>query len=67
MFLCCVEILSRFRLKLEFLQIFKAAPKLGQRHCTIVHGLWPNFAKNEKERILHFYIFSDTYTCSYVV
>ena len=24
----------------------------------IVHGLEPNFMKNDKERILHFYIFS---------
>ena len=41
-----------------FLQIFKVALKLGQRPCTIVQGLWPNFIKIEKERILHFnYIF----------
>ena len=40
-----------------FLQIFKVAQKSGQRPCTIiVQGLlWPNFVKNEKERILHFY------------
>ena len=38
-----------------FLQIFKVAQKSGQRLCTIVQGLWPNFVKNEKERILHFY------------
>ena len=40
-----------------FLQILKVAPKLGQRPCTIVHGPWPNFIKNGKERILHFYNF----------
>ena len=50
-----------------FLQFFKVAQKSGQSPCTIVQGLWPNFAKNEKERILHFNNFSDTYTCTYVV
>ena len=28
-----------------------------------VHGHWPNFAKNEKERII---IFSDAYTCELI-
>ena len=36
---------------------FKVAPKSGQSPCTIVHGLGPNFIKNEKERIPHFYNF----------
>ena len=40
-----------------FLQIFKVAQKSGQSPCTMVQGLWPNFVKNEKERILHFYNF----------
>ena len=40
-----------------FLQIFEVAPKSGQSPCTVVHGLGPNFIKNEKERILHFYNF----------
>ena len=57
MYLYCVESLSSFRSKLDFLQIFKVAPKSGQSPCTIVQGLQPNFIKNEKERILHFYIF----------
>ena len=57
MYLCCVESLSSFQSKLDFLRIFKVAPKSGQSPCTIVHGLGPNFIKNEKERILHFYIF----------
>ena len=35
MYLCCVESLSRFRSKLDFLQIFKVAPKLGQTPSTI--------------------------------
>ena len=43
-------------IKFGFLQIFKVAQKSGQRPCIIVHGLWPNFIKNGKERILHFYI-----------
>ena len=30
MFLCCVETLSRFQSKLDFLQNFKVAPKSGQ-------------------------------------
>ena len=37
-----------------FLQIFKVAQKSGQRPCTIVQGLWPNFIKNGYLRILHF-------------
>ena len=57
MYLCCVESLNWFRSKLDFLWIFKVAPKSGKSPCTIVHGLWPNFTKNEKERILHFYNF----------
>ena len=55
MYLCCVEILSSFRSKLDFLRIFKITQKSGKSPCTIVHGLGPNLAKNEKERILHFY------------
>ena len=43
--------------KIGFFTNFKVAPKLGQRPCTIVHGLWSNFIKNGKERILHFYNF----------
>ena len=58
MFLCCVESLSWFRLKLDFLRILKVTQKFGQSPCTIVQGLWPNFIKNEKERILHFYYIS---------
>ena len=46
MFLCCVESLNLFRSNLDFLQIFKVAPKFGQRPCTIVQGLWPDFTKN---------------------
>ena len=57
MFLCCVSSFSRFQLKLDFLRIFKVAPKSGQSPCTIVQGFWPNFTKNEKLRILHFYNF----------
>ena len=44
-------------IKFGFLKNFKFAPKSDQRHCTIVQGLWPNFIKNGKERILHFYNF----------
>ena len=55
MSLCCVESLSSFQSKLDFLQIFKVAQKQGQSPCTIVQGVWPNFIKNEKERILDFY------------
>ena len=48
MYLCCVESLSSFRSSLNFLQIFKVAQKSGQSPCTIVQGLEPNFAKNDK-------------------
>ena len=57
MYLCCLESLSGFQSKLDFLQIFKVAQKSSQSPCTIVHGLGPNFMKNDKERILHFYNF----------
>ena len=46
MYLCCVESLSGFRSKLDFLKIFKVAPKSVQTPCTIVQGHWPNFIKN---------------------
>ena len=59
MYLYCIEILNWFWSILDFLGIFlQVTPKLGQSPYTIVHGLWPNFVKNVKERILHFnYIF----------
>ena len=38
MYLCYIETSSGFQLKLDFLQIFKVAQKLGQSPCTIVHG-----------------------------
>ena len=57
MYLCCVESLSRFRSNLDFLRIFKVAPKSGQSPCTIVQCHGPNFTKNEKLRILNFYNF----------
>ena len=58
MSLCCVESLSSFRSSFDFLWFFKVAPKSGQSPCTIVQWFWPNFVKNEKMRILYFYIFS---------
>ena len=42
-------------IKIGFFTNFKVAQKLGKSPCTIVHGLGPDFIKNEKERILHFY------------
>ena len=63
MYLCCVESLSRFRSKLDFLRIFKVAPKLGQTPCTIVQGHWPNFIKIGYKRILNFY---DFFWCIYM-
>ena len=38
-------------IKIGFL---KVAQKSAQSPCTIVHGLGPNFMKNNKKRILHF-------------
>ena len=57
MSLCCVESLGSFRSNLDFFKNFKVAQKSGQSSCTIVHGLGPNFMKNDKERIHHFYNF----------
>ena len=48
MYLCCVESLSLFRSRLDFLQIFKVTPKSGKSPCTIVQRFLSNFAKNEK-------------------
>ena len=48
-------------IKFGFLQIFKVAPKSSKSPWSLA-----KFRQNEKERILHFYIFSDTYTCSHV-
>ena len=44
-------------IKIGFFVTFKVAQKSGQSPCTIVHGLGPNFIKNDKERILYFYNF----------
>ena len=44
-------------IKIGFFTNFKVAPISGKSPCTIVQGRWPNFIKNEKERILHFYNF----------
>ena len=63
MYLCCVETLSGFQSKLDFLQIFKVTQKSGQRHCTIVQGIRPKMARKE---FSVFIIFSDAYTCTYV-
>ena len=57
MYLYCVESLSSFQSKLDFLQIFKVAQKLGQRPCTIVHGLGPNFIKMARREFSIFRIF----------
>ena len=45
------------QIKIGFLKKIKVAQKPGQRPCTILQGLQPNFTKNEKERIHHFYNF----------
>ena len=67
MYLCCIESLSGFRSKLDFLQIFKVAAKLGQTPCTIVQGHWPNFIKMARRKFSILIIFSDAYTCTYAV
>ena len=55
MFLCCVENLRRFRSKLDFLRIFKVAPKSGQRPCTIVQGIHEKWL-GEKSPFLYFFL-----------
>ena len=42
MYLCCVESLSRFQSKLDFLRIFKVAQKSDQSPCTST-GSWAKF------------------------
>ena len=34
-------------IKIKFFMNFKVTQKSGQRPCTIVHGLQPNFIKND--------------------
>ena len=64
MYLCCVEILSGFRSKLDFKKIFQVTQKSGQRPCTIVQGI---LSKTARKEFSIFIIFSDAYTCTYVV
>ena len=40
MFLCCVETMSLFRPKLDFLQIFKVAPKSGTGSLAKFRQKW---------------------------
>ena len=51
-------------IKTGFKKIFKVTQKSGQSPCTIVQGILPKIARRE---FSIFIIFSDTYTCSYVV
>ena len=55
-------------IKFAFFMNFLSCSKIRSKSLYyIVQGAWPNFAENENERILNFYIFSDAYTCTYVV
>ena len=47
----------KFKLILIKFGFFTNFLSCGQTLCTIVQGLEPNFAKNEKEKIRHFYNF----------
>ena len=47
-----------------FFMNFKVAQKLGQKSCTIVQGI---LSKMAPKKLTIFIIFSDMYTCSYVV
>ena len=38
MYLCCVESLSLFQSKLDFLRILKVAQKSGQRPCIVARA-----------------------------
>ena len=51
-------------IKIGFFMNFKVVQKSGQSPCTIVQGIWPKMAWRE---FSIFIIFSDTYTCTYVV
>ena len=64
MFLCCVASLSSFQSNLDFLRIFKVAPKSGQSHCSDFGQISPKMKRRE---FSIFIIFPDIYTCSYVV
>ena len=48
-------------IKIGFFTNFLSCSKIGSNKipCTIVHGLGPNFVKNEKERFCIFIAFSD--------
>ena len=54
-------------IKIGFLQIFKVAPKSGQIPCTIVQDIGQISPKTARREFSIFIIFSNTYTCTYVV
>ena len=64
-------------IKIGFFYEFEVAKEFGQRPCTIystpctmctvVQGLQPNFIKMARREFSVFILFSDTYTCTYVV
>ena len=64
MYLCFVESLSLFRSKLDFLQIFKVAQKLGQSPYRVIGQISSKMVIRDFSIII---TFSDTYTCTYVV
>ena len=51
-------------IKIGFFINFKICSKIGPKTMGYSTGY---FVKNGSERILHFYNFFDTYTCSHVV
>ena len=51
-------------IKIRFFMNFLICSKIGPKTLYYSTGY---FVKIDKERILHFYNFSDTHTCSYVV
>ena len=53
-------------IKIGFLRMFKVAKKSGQKPCTI-RDFGQISPKIESREFSIFIIFSDTYTCTYVV
>ena len=68
MYLCYVERLSRFQLKLDFFRNFKSFPRNRAKVPVLQYRVFGQISPKMKRRKFSIYIFfSDPYTCTYVV
>ena len=67
MFYVVYQVLADSDHNLIFYKFLKLPPKSGQRPWAIAFALWQISSKMARREFSIFIIFSDTYTCSYVV